>query len=80
MQGEALRNVARHAGVDTATVRAGRRGDRAIVTVGDGGAGFDVTRVPDHRYGLARSVVDRMAAVGSRPGHGTEVRLEWPHV
>ncbi|MGW2328399.1 hypothetical protein ACWC5C_21935 [Streptomyces sp. NPDC001700] len=50
------------------------------MTVGDGGAGFDVTRVPDHRYGLARSVVDRMAAVGSRPGHGTEVRLEWPHV
>ncbi|MFE9883771.1 sensor histidine kinase [Streptomyces scopuliridis] len=84
--GEALRNVSRHAGVNSATVTASREGDTVTVVISDDGAGFDVTRVPPHCQGLARSVVERMAAVGgratvdSRPGHGTAVRLEWPHV
>ncbi|MGW6597497.1 sensor histidine kinase [Streptomyces sp. NPDC055036] len=84
--GEALRNVSRHAGVNSATVTASREGDTVTVVISDDGAGFDVTRVPPHCQGLARSVVERMAAVGgratvdSRPGQGTAVRLEWPHV
>ncbi|MFJ9028116.1 sensor histidine kinase [Streptomyces sp. NPDC102274] len=84
--GEALRNVSRHAGVNSATVTASREGDTVTVVISDDGAGFEVTRVPPHCQGLARSVVERMAAVGgratidSRPGHGTAVRLEWPHV
>lgn len=83
--GEALRNVARHAGVDSARVTASREGDVLTVTVTDEGRGFAPERVPEHRRGLARSVIGRMAAVGgratvtSRPGQGTTVRLEWPH-
>lgn len=83
--GEALRNVARHAGVDSARVTASRSGVRLVVTVTDEGRGFRPDGVPEHRRGLARSVVGRMAAVGgratvtSRPGQGTTVRLEWPH-
>ncbi|MEV0259900.1 ATP-binding protein [Streptomyces sp. NPDC050617] len=83
---EALRNVALHSGVGHATVRAERVGDRVTVTVGDDGAGFDVTLVPAHCRGLAWSVVERMSSVGGRatvdsaPGRGTTVRLEWPYV
>ncbi|MEV3987381.1 ATP-binding protein [Streptomyces sp. NPDC049837] len=82
--GEALRNVARHAGVDEARVTVARRGEGAVVTVEDRGRGFDVAAVPGHRQGLSRSVVGRMRAIGgdaevvSRPGEGTRVRLEWP--
>ncbi|MFG3497507.1 sensor histidine kinase [Streptomyces sp. NPDC047928] len=82
--GEALRNVARHAGVDEAWVTVGREGDVTVVTIDDRGRGFDPASVPGHKQGLARSVIGRMRAVGGRaevhsgPGHGTRVRLEWP--
>ncbi|ANP50164.1 hypothetical protein AVL59_11555 [Streptomyces griseochromogenes] len=82
--GEALRNVARHAGVDRAEVSARRDGHRTVVTVRDRGVGFDSAVVPGHRHGLTRSVVARMHTVGgratvaSRPGEGTTVRMEWP--
>ncbi|MGC0376700.1 sensor histidine kinase [Streptomyces sp. SAI-229] len=82
--GESLRNVARHAGVNTAEVSVRRVGHRAVVTVQDRGMGFDPADVPAHRQGLARSVIGRMHTVGgqatveSRPGEGTIVRLEWP--
>ncbi|MFE3824427.1 sensor histidine kinase [Streptomyces sp. NPDC059092] len=84
--GEALRNVARHAGVRAATVTATRDGDTLTVVVRDEGAGFDRARVPAHRRGLARSIAERMESAGgrativSRPGEGTTVRLEWPRV
>ena len=84
--GEALRNVARHAGVDSATVTASRAGNTVTVTISDDGVGFDTAQVPSHCQGLARSVVERMAAVGGRATvdsglrRGTAVRLEWPHV
>jgi signal transduction histidine kinase len=84
--GEALRNVVRHAGVDSVTVAASRTGDTVTVTVSDTGTGFDRAEVPPYRRGLSRSIVERMAAVGgsatvtSRPGRGTTVRLEWPRV
>lgn len=82
--GEALRNVARHAGVDEATVRVEHRSNTVLVEIADHGVGFDPARVPAHRRGIALSLVDRMAAVGGRahvtssPGRGTRVRLEWP--
>ena len=82
--GEALRNVARHAGVPHATVLVGYGGGRVVVEVVDDGRGFDPAAVPAHRHGIALSLVDRMVAVGgraavtARPGQGTRVRLEWP--
>ena len=48
---EALRNVERHAGASQVTVRLRRLGGRAVLTVADDGAGFDV---PDELEELAR--------------------------
>ncbi|MEU2180484.1 sensor histidine kinase [Streptomyces thermolilacinus] len=82
--GEALRNAARHAGVDEVRVTVERVGGTARVTVEDEGRGFDVSAVPAHKQGLTRSIVERMRAVGGQadvrswPGRGTRVRLEWP--
>ncbi|OLF12063.1 hypothetical protein BLA60_08545 [Actinophytocola xinjiangensis] len=81
---EALTNVVRHAGVGEATVTARPDGDLVSVEVVDHGVGFDPQRLPRHRYGLTRSLVERMdraggqAEVHSRPGHGTRVRLSCP--
>lgn len=81
---EALANVERHAGVDAATVRVETGDGRAVVLVGDAGAGFSPDAVPASRRGLRGSVVERLAAVGgqatvvSSPGAGTTVRLVWP--
>ncbi|MGB3440479.1 MAG: ATP-binding protein [Actinophytocola sp.] len=81
---ETLANVERHAGVHTATLSADLDGDRVVVTVADDGAGFRPDEVPRSRRGIRGSVVERMTAVGgsaavtSRPGEGTTVRLEWP--
>jgi signal transduction histidine kinase len=48
---EALRNVERHAGAAQVTVRLRRLGGRAVLTVADDGAGFEV---PDELEELAR--------------------------
>ena len=48
---EALRNVERHAGATQVTVRLRRLGGRAVLTVADDGAGFEV---PDELEELAR--------------------------
>ena len=79
---EAMVNAARHAGVEAVQVYAEVAGDRIEAYVRDRGCGFDPAQVPTDRYGLAQSVVGRMsrhggsAEVRSRPGEGTEVRLE----
>ncbi|AXB45373.1 sensor histidine kinase [Amycolatopsis albispora] len=83
--GEALENVARHAGVDSAVISVRHELNAVCVEVSDRGKGFDPASVPAHRHGLSGSIVDRMAEVGgtarvrSTPGHGTTVRLEWAH-
>lgn len=82
---EALRNVARHAGVDTAAITVA--GDDGVVTVDitDRGAGFAPEDVSPHRRGVSGSISERMSRAGGRatittaPGTGTRVRLEWPH-
>ena len=79
---EAMVNAARHAGVDAVQVFAEVMPERVEVFVRDRGRGFDPEAVPADRYGVAQSVIGRMernggrAAVRSRPGEGTEVRLE----
>ncbi|MCW0213646.1 MAG: hypothetical protein OJJ54_09815 [Pseudonocardia sp.] len=83
---ESLQNVQRHALVTSAVVDLRVVEGTVRVTVRDAGRGFDPAAVPDDRFGLVRSVHERMANAGGRavvesaPGCGTAVRLEWPHV
>lgn len=78
---EALTNVVRHAGVTEATISLRRSGDSVVVEIADDGVGFVPAKVGGHRYGVTRSIVERMARVGGRgevissPGAGTRVRL-----
>jgi len=78
--GEALTNVERHAGVDTATVAARAVEGGFEVAISDEGAGFSSV---DTGRGLSESVIARMERVGgnaditSTPGHGTVVVLRW---
>jgi hypothetical protein len=83
---EALENVRRHAGTGAATLtlRADRAGSSAVVVeVADRGRGFQPAAVAPGRFGIARSVRERMGAVGgaaeveSAPQRGTVVRLRW---
>ncbi|MGT2425270.1 sensor histidine kinase [Amnibacterium kyonggiense] len=82
--GEALRNSRRHAGPTAAVeVHVVLQEDRVEVFVVDDGDGFVRSDVPDDRLGILTSIEGRMrqvggtAAVRSRPGRGTAVRLGW---
>ncbi|WP_176737470.1 sensor histidine kinase [Micromonospora citrea] len=81
---EALTNVARHSGVDTAELVVRPAGGRILVEVSDRGGGFAPEGVPPHRRGVSQSIAQRVARVGgravvtSRPGAGTLVSLEVP--
>jgi signal transduction histidine kinase len=84
--GEALANVARHAG--SSRVRLTALTDRqptptVTVAVVDQGKGFDPDTTP-LGYGIRHSITARMHEVGgtagvdSHPGQGTRVDLRWP--
>ncbi|WFE29305.1 ATP-binding protein [Solwaraspora sp. WMMD791] len=81
---EALTNVARHAGTDRAEVRADQSPDQVTVSIIDRGVGFDPAQVRPDRYGVTRSLAERMTRIGgqaridARPGHGTTVTLTCP--
>jgi hypothetical protein len=82
--GEALRNVARHAGTNRAEVSVRDAGHGLVVEVSDQGRGFDPRLVAASRRGIRESIRARMEAVGggaeviSAPGEGTRVVLRWP--
>jgi signal transduction histidine kinase/phage shock protein PspC (stress-responsive transcriptional regulator) len=81
---EAVTNAAKHAGTGRVDVYAEISAAAVDVFVRDRGAGFSLDEVPQDRYGVRRSILDRMerhggtAAVRSTPGEGTEVRLHLP--
>jgi signal transduction histidine kinase len=82
--GEALRNVARHAGVDKASIDASvDDAGRVRVDIRDHGRGFDVHTVGAHSRGVRESIVARMTDVGgdaevrSTPADGTHIVLRW---
>jgi hypothetical protein len=81
---EALENVVRHSGADTATVHSAQSGRAVTVTITDRGHGFDPAAVPAERFGLRESITGQLARVGgrarvtSRPGDGTTIALVWP--
>jgi len=82
--GEALRNVARHAGTGQAEVTVTGGAGWAVVKVTDRGRGFDPATTPPSRRGIRESITGRMlaaggrAAIASRPGAGTTVTVSWP--
>lgn len=81
---EALTNVVRHAGVDHAEISVRRDADTVTVEIADEGVGFEPTRMTPRRYGVTRSLKERMARRGgearilSSPGRGTTVTLSCP--
>ena len=85
--GQALGNVARHAGTRRAWVFAETEADRLVLTVRDDGRGFvldeDALRAAG-RFGLLRSIRGRVEQLGgelvvdSAPGRGTELEMRVP--
>lgn len=81
---EALVNVSKHAGVDTADVYVEIDGRVLSAFVRDRGAGFDPETVGDDRHGLAQSIRHRVTSRGgsvtvrSTLGRGTEIGIEMP--
>ena len=81
---ESLTNAAKHAGVPRVDVYAEITSGAVDVFVRDRGVGFDPGDVPDDRFGVRHSIVDRMQRHGgtgevrSNHGEGTEVHLHLP--
>jgi signal transduction histidine kinase len=84
---EALSNVRRHAGAETATVCIEQEDGRLCICVVDEGKGFDPAIIEgrqDGRHLGISTMRERAASVGgaliveSEPGHGTRVVLEVP--
>jgi signal transduction histidine kinase len=84
---EALRNVARHAGVTGARVAVVARGDRLVLTIRDDGRGFDPGAAAGklRRAGLGLLTMrERAIQAGgtteilSAPGEGTTIRVTLP--
>ncbi|MFW0775118.1 sensor histidine kinase [Paenarthrobacter nitroguajacolicus] len=79
---ECMVNAARHAGTDRVDVLVSRAGSLVSVLISDAGCGFDPEKISLERFGVRRSVVERMGEVGGRAkvmsvrGRGTTVVLE----
>ena len=79
--GEALTNIAKHAGVGRAAVRVRLHPDTLEVTIADRGCGFAAATTG---LGLRASIRGRLAEIGgtavieSTPGDGTLIRLAAP--
>ena len=80
---EALTNVARHAGMQQATVRLHLAGEASLLEIEDGGLGFDPQSASSQRGHLGLvGMAERAREIGwslsieSRPGCGTRVRVE----
>lgn len=78
---EALSNVARHSGQDRVEIVGVSQGTEYVLEVRDSGRGFTPADVSARSLGIRSGIVERLMAVGghaaieSRPGQGTTVRL-----
>lgn len=80
---ELLINVSRHAGTDRAEVRLLREGEKLVVAVSDGGAGFDAATQRLTGFGTSHlsEQLERLGGkleIDSAPGRGTRVRMVAP--
>lgn len=81
---EALTNAAKHAGTPRIDMYAEIGASAVDVFVRDRGHGFDPGAMPEDRYGVRHSIIDRMqrhggsAEIRSTPGEGTEIHLHLP--
>lgn len=81
---EAMVNVAKHAGVDSADVYAEILAGELAIFVRDRGVGFDPEQVPPDRHGIRDSIRQRVDRAGggvrirSAPGEGSEVSITMP--
>lgn len=80
---QALANIARHAGVDKATVHVSLERDSVRMRIEDDGMGFHPASVPPGRFGLVgmnerARLLGGTLTVESWPGGGTAVDLEVP--
>lgn len=82
---ESVRNSVRHAGpLATRTVELSFSANNIDITCADDGVGFVPSQVPEHRLGLAVSIIERVrhlpggaVEVHTEPGAGTVIRLGW---
>jgi two-component system sensor histidine kinase UhpB len=78
---EALTNVARHSGSETAELRLARASDRVTLTVTDDGRGLPPNATAGGgMQGMAEraSVIEAAVVARTREGGGTEIRLDVP--
>ena len=81
---EAASNALRHANAATLSVACRRIGQRIVVTIHDDGIGFDADAQTQGTGRGLSNMTRRARAIGadlsidSRPGSGTEIRLELP--
>lgn len=81
---EALTNIARHAGVNAATVNLDIRPEQLKITVLDAGAGFDPQQIVAGRSTGLSAMRERVRLAGgtfhlqSAPGKGTLITAEFP--
>ncbi len=80
---ELLTNVSRHAKANRVDISLGLKGRDYILEVKDNGTGFDAGNIKAGSFGLfdIRERVHRFGgqlAIGSTPGHGTEIKVSIP--
>lgn len=81
---EAVSNVISHSGATSVAIQLERSSGRLVLSISDNGQGFDTERVPGvDSHGLRNMAgrARRLRAglhISSRPGAGTEVRIEVP--
>jgi signal transduction histidine kinase len=81
---EALNNIAKHSGADSAEVLLQRRPGRVDLHIKDNGAGFEISKVTGKSLGLG-IMKERAKAIGasfevsSEPGRGTEILTVWEY-
>ena len=79
---EAFNNITKHANAEQVDVRLVSDVDKVKLTIQDDGSGFDPNAIPPGHFGVAimherAAAIGASLRVGSRPGHGAQIAVEW---